>query len=553
MDRTVENGCFLAEGLHYLSFFASLHTTLKPNWYMEIGTQTGASLELSSAKSISVDPVYRLRTEVIGNKPALYAFQETSDDFFKNKHMDKLGAKIDLAFLDGMHLFEYLLRDFIGTEKHCNQTGLVILHDCLPWTTDMAHRSRRDAKTSSWTGDVWKMVPVLQKYRPDLEIEIVDAAPTGLVLISNLDPKNRTLEKKYDEILEEFLELTLEEYGVEKYMSAIDIVPAHSSRWLTEFPHDLPAGKPALPDVCIKIAAPNQTRMLHWGDYAFARGIARAFSKQGHPTYIVSQEQWDRQTDPGGIDIVLRGKANVSKIPGRHCLFWCISKGMRQVNLQEADHVFWASGKLLDEALASNNAIAAISSLLPQAFDADVMQPPAVNKKRDGIVFVGRARALDERKSVAYADEAGLDFKIWGPGWADGPFEKYVEGEFVSNQDLPAVYQSASIVLNDHTPVMQVRGLLSNRVFDTLACGAIPVSESVNWLPDDLAEFVYTYEDQASFEGAIKRAQNEKPAMLKKRAALAKKLADSHSFDARATTILEVIKQVNQESDIAAE
>ncbi len=32
-----------------------------------------------------------------------------------------------------------------------------------------------------WTGDVWKLIPILQRYRPDLQLTLFDAPPSGLV------------------------------------------------------------------------------------------------------------------------------------------------------------------------------------------------------------------------------------------------------------------------------------------------------------------------------------------------------------------------------------
>ncbi len=55
-----------------------------------------------------------------------------------------LGKPISMAFLDGMHHFEYLLRDFINTEKHCSSNSVILLHDCLP--TDR-HVARRESRT----------------------------------------------------------------------------------------------------------------------------------------------------------------------------------------------------------------------------------------------------------------------------------------------------------------------------------------------------------------------------------------------------------------------
>ena len=290
--------------------------------------------------------------------------------------------------------------------------------------------------------------------------------------------------------------------------------------------------------------------MTNWGDYYFARGLARAFSRMGHRVSIASQENWDLMREPGGIDLVLRGRAQVGRIPGRHCLFWCISKGMRDMNYEQADHVFWASPNLKNEGEEGRGK--GMSTLLPQAFDADLMRP-GTSRARDGIVFVGRYRTDEERCAVKFADATGENLKIWGPGWRPGPYEDHVVADGVANEDLAAIYQSAEIVLNDHTGVMRRRGLLSNRVFDALACGAIPVSEDVGWLPDDIAEFVYTFHDQTSFEVALKKAKSETAAKKTKRKAFAKKLADVHSFEARVLQILEVVEDLETRSAIAAE
>lgn len=48
-----------------------------------------------------------------------------------------------------------------------------------------------------WIGDVWKVIPILRKYRKDLKIHFIDCPPTGVVMISNLDPASSFLETGY--------------------------------------------------------------------------------------------------------------------------------------------------------------------------------------------------------------------------------------------------------------------------------------------------------------------------------------------------------------------
>jgi hypothetical protein len=225
-------------GRHYIDLLADIHDKLKPSTYFEIGVQADKSLELATCPTVAVDPVFIFDKKAIFTKPSCCMYQKTSDDFFANHSPSNiLGSKIDLAFLDGMHWFEFLLRDFINTEKHCGQNSTIILHDCLPPGFYMTSRDINDsahplsAFQGWWAGDVWKIVPTLQKYRPDLKVTVTDCVPTGLVIITNLDPKNETLAVNYDQIVGSFKELDRDEF--ENYWGDVKITPA-SNISLTE-------------------------------------------------------------------------------------------------------------------------------------------------------------------------------------------------------------------------------------------------------------------------------------------------------------------------------
>jgi hypothetical protein len=206
-----------AIGLDYREFLAALHDQLRFDWYLEVGSQTGRSLALSRSPSVAVDPVFRLKHDVIGNKPHVHLFQQTSDDFFAAGHLKAMKIKPNFSFLDGMHLFEYLLRDFINAEAAGTRRSVIALHDCCPFGHAMTTRDIDNIPSGPWTGDVWKLIPILQEYRPDLKIEVLDCAPTGLVVVSNLDPKNTVLRDAYDAILARYTDLKLVDYGVDRF------------------------------------------------------------------------------------------------------------------------------------------------------------------------------------------------------------------------------------------------------------------------------------------------------------------------------------------------
>jgi hypothetical protein len=219
-------GFRLPGGLPYLDFLTALHNGLSPEWYLEIGTQKGRSLECARCRSIAIDPEFRIKTAVPGPLPELHLFQQTSDDFFASGFLRRNGIRLDLAFLDGMHLFEYLLRDFINAERHAAAGAVFAVHDCVPWCVNMAERDRNLTEGRPWTGDVWKLLPILGAFRPDLTVVVADCTPTGLVLVTGLDSASSALADAYEAIVAEMTPVTLAGYGAERLSAEYPFVDA---------------------------------------------------------------------------------------------------------------------------------------------------------------------------------------------------------------------------------------------------------------------------------------------------------------------------------------
>jgi hypothetical protein len=184
--------------MFYLDFLRRLHDALEPATYLEIGIRRGDSLALARGKAVGVDPAYRLKTEI---PETARLFRQTSDEYFDRRQPLKPfgGERVDLAFIDGMHLFEFALRDFMGVERLSRWTSVAVFDDIFPADAEMAARDRR---THVWTGDVYKILDTLGRHRPDLICLRVDTEPTGLLLVLGLDPGSTVLMDRYDRILE---------------------------------------------------------------------------------------------------------------------------------------------------------------------------------------------------------------------------------------------------------------------------------------------------------------------------------------------------------------
>ncbi len=212
------------EGRNYLATLADLHERLKPGWYLEIGTHRGMSLAQARGRSIAIDPEFKIALDLFKALPELHMFAATSDDFFATGYLSRNAIAIDLAFLDGMHLFEFLLRDFVNTERAASPGGCITIHDCVPANHLMAAREWDKARTRHWTGDVWKILPILRQHRPDLMLSVLDCAPTGLLAVTGLDPLNDVLHRNLAEIVAEWSPVSMADYGVERFVRDFPLV-----------------------------------------------------------------------------------------------------------------------------------------------------------------------------------------------------------------------------------------------------------------------------------------------------------------------------------------
>ncbi len=112
--------------------------------YLEIGTASNQTFNaIPIINKTGVDP------DMGGN------IRLTSDDFFKSQNKN-----FDLIFIDGLHTYEQVKKDFINSLAVIKDGGVIVLDDMIPrnWKEQQTPRVQ-----SKWTGDVWKLLFDLNK------------------------------------------------------------------------------------------------------------------------------------------------------------------------------------------------------------------------------------------------------------------------------------------------------------------------------------------------------------------------------------------------------
>lgn len=187
--------------------------------YLEIGVFNGrVFFRVKCDLKVAVDPEFKFDSlRKFGKSllnPANFRnkyFEKTSDAFFAEDADALLGGrKFDIAFIDGMHEYEYALRDVENTLNYLSDNGVIIMHDCNPLTKQSAS-SFEDWKNRNfadvWNGDVWKVILHMQSLRKDVNAFTLDC-DHGLGMITKSKP-----EKTLHFTREQITSLTYEDFN----------------------------------------------------------------------------------------------------------------------------------------------------------------------------------------------------------------------------------------------------------------------------------------------------------------------------------------------------
>jgi hypothetical protein len=293
----------------------------------------------------------------------------------------------------------------------------------------------------------------------------------------------------------------------------------------------------------LKIGAPTVARRTNWGDWHFALALKDSLERRGQQVVVDCSDAWHRPTARlDDVTISLRGAAPYRTNPQHINLLWVIShpQDVTASEVRDFDAAFAAS-PMLAERLSSLSG-QPVATLL-QCTDQRRFRPvtPDLHRRHE-VLFVGNARGV--RDSVRTALAAGIVPTAYGVRWSGLLPDGAWAGEYIPNEELPAVYCAAGVVLNDHWLDMRESGIISNRLFDLAACGARIVSDRVAGLEEVFGSSVLTYDTPETLAAAVMQHLNESTEHREAREEIAERVRRDHTFDARADQLLDAVTRL---------
>lgn len=276
-----------------------------------------------------------------------------------------------------------------------------------------------------------------------------------------------------------------------------------------------------------RVAIGTSVRFRHranlWGDTYFARDVGHGLRRRGWRTEVVTHSELRRtKNQANDVLLYLRGLRSAPRV-ATPVATWIISHPT-DVRTSEANcRLVYAASSMAADRFGARPLLQATN---PHRFWPE----PKIESLRGETIFVGNTRNRD-RECVDLALAAGYRVHVIGNGW-NSTDQLHVIAQAVDNDVLRQYYSSAAVVLNDHWPDMREYGILSNRLFDAVSCGATVVSDFVEGLSAVFGDEVASFAEPRGFESVFRASHDEHgdESVVARRHRL---IRSKHSFDQR--------------------
>lgn len=165
--------------------------------YLEIGVSAGATFrDIEIVERTGVDPNFLFDINGLTNE-CTRLVASTSDEFFATEPLSPL---YDIVFIDGLHTFEQVVRDFSNALVRTHRHSVLILDDTLPNDVYSAipdpvatqrYRKKANVDSGQWHGDVFKIVFYIHDFWPSLNYRTITGTGNPLTIVWRANKHSR--------------------------------------------------------------------------------------------------------------------------------------------------------------------------------------------------------------------------------------------------------------------------------------------------------------------------------------------------------------------------
>lgn len=285
-----------------------------------------------------------------------------------------------------------------------------------------------------------------------------------------------------------------------------------------------------------------------YGDWHTAHELGDAVAGLGwRVTYLERfQDRW-YDADPS-IDVVisLLDLLDIRRLPpGVVTVAWIRNWTDRWLShpwFDDYDIVLASSARskaILDERSAK------VAGLLAIAANPERFRPPATPADPAWDVVSttnrwGEARGVEAIVPRLLA--AGRRVRVHGRGWDKVPGMAAADGGFVDYDDLPGLYASARVVLDDTASPTKPYGAVNSRVFDALATGTLVVTDNVAGSAELFDGLLPAADGDDALIAEVERWLADPAARAERAARLRALVLERHTYAHRARELREVLR-----------
>ena len=162
-----------------------------------------------------------------------------------------------------------------------------------------------------------------------------------------------------------------------------------------------------------------------------------------------------------------------------------------------------------------------------------------INRTKD-VVYLGlnHTQKSEALEKLILHEAKSFDFSIYGTGWGNHvSLSPYWKGILPVNE-IHALYSSSNVVLGMTEDRQRRSGMINNRVFEALSCGACFISEYFSELENVFGDLIFYSREKGDTKSTIEKILQDSERMINHRKKTVSFIKENHTYNHRVDDIL---------------